>query len=227
MPDSPPAIPIPSLQRREILRERWLPLAGFALTVFACAYLWRYQAQGARLAIGEVHVHTVVLTSPADGELLPADGQQELPSLLSEIKQSAVVARVHDRDHGDHIIELRSPIAGKITSASGAPGQFVRKGDPIIAITSAQGDYIFCRLDNFSQPPMAGLQVAIRRHGPAGADWLPTTVQAVGPAIESASHKGDPKPAPDRGLPVRISLPTELNLIPGSLVDIRFPPASH
>jgi hypothetical protein len=172
-----------------------------------------------------VHVHTVVLTSPADGELLPADGQQELPSLLSEIKQSAVAARINDRDHGDHIIELRSPIAGKITTASGAPGQFVRKGDAIISVTSAQGDYVWCRLDNPSQPPIAGLQVAVRRHATAGADWFQSKVEAVGPAFESASSQGDPNPT--RTLPVRINLPTELNLLPGSLVDIRFPPASH
>jgi hypothetical protein len=222
-------IPVPWNQRWELLRERLLPLACFAATVVACAALWRYQSSVTPFALGEVHVESIVVRSPVDGELLSRgdDADATELELYDEVEAGTVVGRVKEGDASSSIVELVAPQSGRIASIVARPGQLVSKGEPVMTVTASTGEFIVCHVAQHGGPvPKAGIVVAIRQQAP-GARWTAAKVAAVGPAIELApSYHGPAASAGDRGLPVRIAMPQELHLQPGTLVEVRFPPAS-
>jgi multidrug resistance efflux pump len=224
MPTPTERIPVPWPQRWEFLRERVLPIACFLATVAACAYLWQFQARVAPYAVGEVHVESVAVTSPIAGELLPPGPAAGAVALFAEVRQGDVLARVQSSANSSDVVEIAAPIAGRITAAAALPGQHVQRGDPLLTIVSPRSDYIVCHLaDREQAPPTAGVEVAVRRQA-VGAHWAATKVEAVGPAVEPAPiFHGDSHIVPERGLPVRIAAPADLGLLPGSLVEVRFP----
>ncbi len=228
MTHQPERIPVPWPQRWELLRERALPVLCFVATLAACGWLWRYQSTVAPVALGEVRGAMVVVKSPCNGELLSAvvDGDDAFP-LFAEVEKGAVAARVKDADNAGQIIEVPAPLTGQVAAMIAHVGEFVQRGDPLLAIASPQPAYIVCHVPDHGQgPPAVGADVAIRRQV-RGARWTPAVVEAVGPALEP------PPPLSNgamngvvRGLPIRIALPKDLALPPGSLVDVRFPPAA-
>jgi hypothetical protein len=227
-------IPIPWPQRRELLRERALPVACFIATLAACAALWRYQAGMTPVAIGEVHSNSVVINSPCDGELLPlVDDADASPGgvthwrTFAEIENGQIAARVRCSAASDQVIEVPAPISGQITSSPARLGQHLRQGDHILTIASPKPDFIVCHVpDRGRMPLVAGQRVAIRQQE-SGARWFTTMVEAVGAVVEPAPvHDGSLTGFAERGLPIRIALPKGVKLTPGSLVDVRFPAAS-
>jgi hypothetical protein len=230
MPIPTERIPVPWPQRWEILRERVLPVVCFLATVAACAYLWRFQSRVAPYAVGEVHVESVVIKSPIDGELLPPEQAAGIDApwpLYSEVRQGDVVARVKPSADSGEVVELAAPFSGRLTLAAAVPGQHVQRGDPLLTIVSPRPDFIVCHLPDREQaPPAAGLEVAVRRQAP-GAHWAATKVEAVGPAVEPAPvYHGSATDIPQRGLPIRIALPADQGLLPGAVVEVRFPPTA-
>jgi hypothetical protein len=221
-------IPIPWPQRWELVRERLLPAACLAATLAVCGWLWRQQALVAPTAIGEVHADVVEITSPCNGELLPIESTTNGRwPLFAAVDREAVVARIKDRDDGDQIVELKAPVAGSIVAAPAVPGQIVRRGDLLVRVISPKPDFIVCHLTGQGQKaPEVGAAVSIRQRGRDGR-WHASTVEAVGPAIEPApTYQGADALAPIRGLPVRIALPEDVALTPGSVVEVRFPPST-
>jgi hypothetical protein len=227
-------IPIPWPQRRELLRERALPIVCFMVTLAACAALWRYQAGMAPVAIGEVHSNSVVINSPCDGELLPlvdpAEGSTDAGEVwrtFAEIESGQIAARVQCSAADAQIIEVPAPISGQITTSPARLGQLLRQGDHILTIASPDPDFIVCHVPDRGRVQLrAGQRVAIRRQQ-SGARWYATTVEAVGAVVEPGpNYNGSLTSVGERGLPVRIALPKGVKLTPGSLVDVRFPPAS-
>jgi multidrug resistance efflux pump len=227
MSDASERIPIPPAQRWELVRERVIPAAILAATLVACAWLWQKQALVASSALGQVHADTVDVVSPIDGDLIEvASAGDGRLSLFSPIDREAVVARIQPRDDGA-VVEMRSPIAGVIAAAPVVPGQFVSRGQVLVRIASMTPDFIVCHLVNHnSRPPEVGAEVAVRPRG-GHATWHASKVDAVGPAVEPVTElQGIDGLAPLRGLPVRVALPEDVDLLPGSVVEVRFSPAA-
>jgi multidrug resistance efflux pump len=230
MPNATERIPVPWPQRWETLRERVLPVVCFLATVAACAALWQTQAKIAPYAVGEVHVETVAIKSPISGLLLPVNEDNAANRawpLYSEVRPGEVIARVKSIAAAGDVVEVAAPFAGRVTVTAAVPGQHVLRGEHLLTIVSPRPDYIVCHLPDREQaPPAAGLEVAIRRQAP-GAHWAAAKVEAVGPAVEPVPmFHGSANNVPERGLPVRIALPPDLGLLPGALVEVRFPPTA-
>ena len=121
--------------------------------------------------------------------------------------------------------QARSARNAATASVVGRPGQWVAKGETILAIASPSPTFITCHVpDDGSQPPQAGGEVAVRLRG-AGKRWFATEIKAVGPIVSTATvYDGTSTGASVRGMPVRIAIPADLQLKPGALVDVRFPP---
>jgi multidrug resistance efflux pump len=228
MSDSSNRIPIPPAQRWELIRERVIPAAILTVTLVACGWLWQKQALVASSALGQVHADAVEILSPVDGKLLPVesagDGQW---TLFSHVERDEVVARIQPRDADSEAVEMRSPLAGVIAATPTIPGQFVRRGQVLAKVASTTPTYIVCHLVNpNSHPPDVGAEVAVRARGGDSA-WHASKVDAIGPAVEHAGElQGVEGLAPVRGLPVRVSLPEDVELLPGSVVEVRFAPAA-
>ncbi|HYO23809.1 MAG TPA: HlyD family secretion protein [Lacipirellulaceae bacterium] len=230
-------IPVPWPQRRELIRERLFPVACFIGTVAACGWLWHYQGRVVPIAVGEVQGARVQITSPYDGELLPvAAAEHEAGgaprTMLSTIARGETAARIARRNSsGDgetsdaQIVELAAPIAGQVTAAPALVGQHVRRGEPLLTITSPRPTFILCHLPlQWQRPPERGAEVAVRLKGRNAQLWRGAVVEAVGPAVEPApAYEGLDATIASRGIPVRISLPQGLDLAPGALVEVRFP----
>jgi hypothetical protein len=221
-------IPIPWPQRWELFRERWLPAACLAATLAACIGLWRQQALVAPNAIGEVHAEAVEIISPCNGEVAAVEGLTEGRwPLFAPVAKDAIVARVRDHDRGGAIVEIRAPLAGVVSTPPALPGQIVRRGAVLMKVASPTPDYIVCHLTaQWQSPPAVGDAVIVRQRG-HDARWHASVVDAVGPVVEPApTYQGADAMLPTRGLPVRIAMPAGVELRPGSVVEVRFPPAA-
>jgi hypothetical protein len=224
-------IPVPWSQQRQVLRERLAPAIMLAATVAACGWLWRQQAGIVPNAMGEVHSAMVEIASPCDGEIQPLETSGDgVRPLFAQIERDDVVVRIKERTDGaadDSIVEMRTPLAGKIVSAPPLPGQFVRRGQILVKVVSPKPDYILCYLPaSRLAPPKSGAAVQVRAVE-SGGPWQPTVVDAVGPAVDQPP----PLTSADattthRGLPIQIRLPEGGGLTPGAAVEVRFEAAS-
>lgn len=224
----PERIPIPSNQRWENFRERVLPAIFLAATLAACGWLWQQQGRVAPFVHGEVGAEIVDIRSPVDGRLAAVEGQPngQWP-LFAEIASGAPAARVESGSGENSFVDLPAPIDGIVTKVSGLPGQWIARGETILQIASSKPTYITCHIpDNGAKLPEAGTMVAVRLRG-GGNRWAAAEIEGIGPIVASAIiYDGTTTGATTRGLPVRIALPTDLPLKPGTLVDVRFPPGT-
>jgi len=221
-------IPIPPAQSWENFRERVLPAICLAATLGACGWLWQQQGRVAPFVHGEVGAEIVDIRSPVDGRLEPVEGQPngQWP-LFAPISSGATVARVEQAIGDDMAVDLPSPLDGVVTKVSGLPGQWIGRGETILQIASSKPTFITCHVpDNGSKPPEPGTMVAVRLRG-GGNRWAAAEIEGIGPIVASAIiYDGTSTGASIRGVPVRITLPTDLPLKPGTLVDVRFPPGT-
>jgi hypothetical protein len=224
-------IPIPWPQRRELLRERFVPIACFIATVLACGWLWQRQAAVAPVAIGEVYGASVELKSPYDGEVIAAgdgDGAEAWP-LFAKVAKGDVVVRIRrpaaagGAPSEGQVIDVATPLAGSVTARPALVGQHVRRGDVLLKVTSKRPEFILCHLPyQWQEAPAAGAQVAVRLKGRSGATWILSTIDAAGPAVEPApAYPGLDTMVASRGVPLRVALPEGMTLVPGSLVEVR------
>lgn len=224
-------IPIPWPQRREQLRERFLPIACFLATILACGWLWQRQAAVAPVAIGEVYGASVELKSPYDGEVVAVGASEDaepLPLFANVAKGEVVVRlrrsrRVASAASEGEIVDVTTPLAGSVTARPALAGQHVRRGDVLLKVTSKVPEFILCHLPyQWQAPPAAGAEVAIRLKGRAGAPWILSKIDAAGPAVEPApAYPGLDSMVASRGVPLRVALPKGMTLSPGSLVEVR------
>lgn len=168
---------------------------------------------------------------------LVADGEQSFKNLqpsgvanLSQISDEPMRTAVAVQEAKLRLVEtelspitLRAPIEGMITTVFHRSGEAVVAGDPIVAVAAARP----VRIVGYLRPPIlsepkAGMRVQIRtRRAPreAGA----AQIMQVGAQLETIPPVmlGPMKLASvELGLPLNISLPPNLNLRPGELVDI-------
>lgn len=120
-------------------------------------------------------------------------------------------------------VELRAPISGVITLLSQKQGAYVSEGLPILTIRSEVAEHIVGYLRQPSSiNPEAGATVEVitrggRRHSAlAQIIKVGPQYEALGPAFQRPYNTLE-----ERALPVLISMPPELALRPGEMVDLR------
>ncbi len=149
----------------------------------------------------------------------------EIAPLLAPLKaaittQASRIAEVQQQIDG---LQIRAPFAGQVAAIHAWPGQRLRLGDPVMTLASESRRYIvsYLRSDQALRP-QAGDEVRVRLRNSAtvAAD---TTVEHVGPQFEPIPPQQlrDPRIA-EWGLPVRVSLPKNLQPRPGELVELVF-----
>jgi multidrug resistance efflux pump len=119
------------------------------------------------------------------------------------------------------LLEIRSPISGTIVAVHCWPGQTVSQGGLIATVAADHGRHIVSYLpEDSSLVPEPGMRVTIRSRW-VGSLNVPSEVEQVGRQIEGIPARYLLSPtAGQRGLPVRIRLPAEVTLLPGSMVDV-------
>jgi len=120
-------------------------------------------------------------------------------------------------------IVLRAPINGKISSVLHRAGERVTAGSPVLMITTTEAQQIVAYVRqpiNFR--PKLGDVVTVRtrtirrRASDAQVVKVGTQLEAISPFLQATD-----RPRAELGLPIALTLPPELNLLPGEVVDIR------
>jgi multidrug resistance efflux pump len=120
-------------------------------------------------------------------------------------------------------VKLLAPISGRVRTLSKLAGATVSTGDPIVTISSQDVDHIVGFL---SQPlrlePKVGERVTVRSRSTQRVEGT-AIITHVGPRVElfdSPLRVRGMGSSQQRGLPIIISVPPNLNLLPGELVDL-------
>ena len=121
------------------------------------------------------------------------------------------------------LLEIPAPISGTLVNVYCWPGQIVAPGGLIATIAADHGQHIVGYVPEQSTiVPKVGMQVTMRARM-ARSPRITSTIEEVGKQIQQLpSHQRAVANLPQWGLPVRIKMPPDASLRPGSLVDIVF-----
>jgi HlyD family secretion protein len=211
------------------LRAQGVPVVVFALAVGACTWL-STRVGGTVSAVGKVTAQRVDITSPAAAVVvrLPnhTGGQW---SVYEHVQSGDTIAVLEDRQRDPaKEIEVRAPISGTIVGIHCWPGQSVIPGGTIATISADYGRHLVGYLPEDS--PIAakpGMRVAVRPRTGARTTFT-SEVEFVANEVEQLPrHQWAASSAPQWGVPVKIKMPNDVLLPPGSLVDLRFEPSGE
>lgn len=159
-------------------------------------------------------------------QLDPQRGVEDNPAVRASLDLLAAELRLLESEQQP--VVLTSPIDGRVSKVSKLEGTTVLDGEPIVTVASPDVDYI---LGYIGQPiqvePTLGMDVEVRSRGLNRA-VAHARVTEVGPRIElfnaplRVRGMGN---AQQRGLPILVSIPPDMKLRPGELVDLRLLPA--
>jgi multidrug resistance efflux pump len=136
-------------------------------------------------------------------------------------------------------LELHAPFDGVITILHKRPGEQVLPGDPIATITSRKPERILGYLpQTFPINPKVGMKVEVATRSPLSflRNRSVCTITGVSPHLENITNvlarPINPGVSADSQVPVlgrvvSVSLPADLNLLPGQPLDIRLLPAEE
>ena len=120
-------------------------------------------------------------------------------------------------------VKLTAPISGRIRAVAKLAGATVSTGDPIVTISSQEMTHIVSFL---GQPlrlePKVGENVIVRTRRAPRTEGT-ATITHIGPRVEmfdSPLRVRGMGTSQQRGLPIIISLPPNVKLLPGELVDL-------
>jgi pyruvate/2-oxoglutarate dehydrogenase complex dihydrolipoamide acyltransferase (E2) component len=144
--------------------------------------------------------------------------------VFDHVNAGDIIARIDGDQPDDEPLEIPSPISGTLVNVYCWPGQLVPPGGLIATIAADHGQHIVGYLpEGTTVVPKVGMKVTMRARVPR-SPRISSEIEEVGGQIESIpSHQRALATTPQWGLPVRIKLPREGNLPPGTLVDIVFP----
>ena len=156
---------------------------------------------------------------------IPDFRRTDVPKELAPITAAADVQQAKIRELEVQIarMTIRAPIGGLICCVHHWPGEAVHAADPILTLAAEQGRYIVSYIRQEQRiEPKVGMAVDVRVRAPLSTPYS-TVVERIGPQIEAipAHQCRDPK-IPEWGLPVRITVPVELAIRPGQLLDVTF-----
>jgi multidrug resistance efflux pump len=148
----------------------------------------------------------------------PADS----PLILNTI-DAAISAQEAQLRQTDGPIKLEAPLDGMVATVYRQAGETILAGEPLIAITAERPDHIlgFIR-QPISFQPKKGDAVEVRTRGNVRQVGV-TQISAVGSRLELFSQplrvRGFDSSL-ERGLPVLLDIPADMQLHPGELVDL-------
>ncbi|TVR50684.1 MAG: biotin/lipoyl-binding protein [Puniceicoccaceae bacterium] len=160
-------------------------------------------------SIGQSRLHGEDVESPLAASLRATLDWQE--KRLRQLEQELEPVPVH------------APIGGAITAFLRREGEFVREGDVLATIRSSQSEHIvgYVRAPTRLQP-YEGMTLVVTPRG--RRESAVAQVLKVGPRYESlgpAFQRAFSPHLEERALPLLVSLPPELGLRPGEIVDLR------
>jgi multidrug resistance efflux pump len=122
-------------------------------------------------------------------------------------------------------IPIIAPFNGRLTRIFRHPGDFVALGEAIAELRSGEAQAVIGYLRSpVTQRPEVGMEVEIFPRSGSRTSGVKASVLAIGPQFEPlqpAFVRPMPVTLEERGLPVHISLPEGVLLVPGDIVDIR------
>jgi len=153
--------------------------------------------------------------------------EMELETRLKplQVAVEAQAFRIRQLEIQVEYLSLRSPIVGTIAAINKRPGQNVRIGDVIMTVAATGGQHVISYIrQNQRIQPSIGMPVEVRvRSTPMTV--VQAIVDRVGARYELVPpHQLWDTKLPEWGLPVRISIPKDIRLRPGELVDVTFRP---
>lgn len=120
-------------------------------------------------------------------------------------------------------VKLLAPISGRVRTLSKLAGATVSTGDPIVTISSQEVTHILAFLNQpLRLDPRVGGKVTVRSRG-VRRTLGEASITHVGPRVElfdSPLRVRGMGASQQRGLPIIISIPPNLKLLPGELVDL-------
>ena len=154
-------------------------------------------------------------------ESVPAKIRDELARVREE--RRGLDLRWEELSLRSTLLEIPAPITGTLTNVYCWPGQIVAPGGLIATIAADHGQHIVGYIPEQSTiVPKVGMQVTMRARM-ARSPRITSTIEEVGKQIQQLpSHQRAVANLPQWGLPVRIKMPPDASLRPGSLVDIVF-----
>ena len=217
----------PAVQWRRI-RAQMVPILVFVAATATCAWLWS-EVGGTISAVGKVESPRVDITSPAAATVLELPNQSGGQwSLYEHVRAGEVIAILEDQHQSPpKTIEVRAPISGTLVGVYCWPGQTVIPGGPIATIAADYGRHLMGYLPEESMVAAApGMRVSVRPRTSLGTTYE-SEVEIVAKQVEPLPrHQWSIPTVPQWGVPVRIKMPADAMLAPGSLVDLRFHEAS-
>lgn len=213
----------PAVQWRR-LRAQILPILVFVAAAGTSAWLWN-DAGGTVAAIAKVEAPRVNISSPAAATVVALPNQVGGQwSLYEHVTAGEVIAVLEDqRENPAKVIEVRAPISGTLVGVYCWPGQTVIPGGPIASIAADYGQNLVAYLPEESHLAVApGTRVTLRPRMATGRTYS-SEVDLVARQVESVpSHQRNVPTVPQWGIPIRIKMPDDVMLAPGSLVDLQF-----
>ncbi len=119
--------------------------------------------------------------------------------------------------------EVRAPVSGMVSQVHCLAGTFVPRGEPIVTIAAEGAGHIVAYVDSSFGNGLRKndtVQIRLRTSGSVVAE---AKVMELGSQYELMPERLRRNPGiAQYGLPVKVSLPNELPLIPGEMVDLVF-----
>lgn len=153
----------------------------------------------------------------------PGENQaQKLESLRAALK--AREDEVAQLDLALSALDITAPLSGTVSKVHLRPGQLAKPGEPIMEIAADGANYVvaYLREDQRYIQPDGKTVVEVRpRNNPKHV--VRATVDTIGAQVESVPNRQlrDQK-TPEWGLPVRLTIPPDADLLPGEMVNLVF-----
>ncbi len=177
-------------------------------------------AESRRVEVGERE--KLVVELEASIKRLAPDDAGRFDTFVNDKISQAIAAQEQLLNLAAKTVKLRAPINGLVTAIHHRPGERVRRGEAIVTVTAVSSERIVAYLLNTATlPPQPGDSVHVRSRMNRRQTGL-AKVLRVGHHYETVSTNvmaANPGFA-TRGLPVLISVPDNLALLPGELVDL-------
>jgi multidrug resistance efflux pump len=154
-------------------------------------------------------------------EKVPATIRDELARIRDE--RRGLDLRWEELSLRSGLLEIPAPITGTLVNVYCWPGQIVAPGGLIATIAADHGQHIVGYIPEQSTiVPKVGMQVTMRARM-ARSPRITSTIEEIGKQIQQLpSHQRALANLSQRGMQVRIKMPPDASLLPGSLIDIVF-----
>ncbi len=214
-------IPTPFVEHWRRFRFSFFHTIGFLVVCCGIGITWQQMTRPLTFP-GQAEVVQSSITSPGSGLLTNVS----VTSFQSVSTGQCLGEVVPVDSHSGKVMPVVAPTCGVVTAVHHQPGERVLAGQPLVTITAHETRRVLGFIPpNFPVIPEVGAKVEVRTRT-RGKKKGTAQVVGVGPQWESITNafafsaSARSSPAQMIGRPVAISLPADLQLVPGEPVDI-------